>query len=162
MVVVGALPRAPASLRAAVSLHGPPALAEPLAEALRCQWAFGFPAVPRGLSRLTHGFLHYPAGLQAVSAQHLLGVLPPGLLLDPFVGGGTTLVEALRSGRQAMGADTSPLALFAARHHTWCASDVELADLAARAAAVVDTVGRNASSRAAGGGEQLSGAETRD
>ena len=69
-------------------------------------------------------------GMQAVAATRLLQeVLPDGVLLDPFVGGGTTLVEGLRCGRQVIGADVSPLALFASTHHTWLATDEELASL---------------------------------
>ena len=66
------LPR-PVSLPVSLSLRGPPALSEPLGEALRCQWAFGFPTVPKGLSQLTQGFYHYHAGMQAVAAQHVAG-----------------------------------------------------------------------------------------
>lgn len=75
----------------------------------------------------------YPAGMQPLAAAHLLEVLPAGTILDPFMGGGTTLVEALRSGRQAIGADASPLALFAATHHTWRGDDAELQELRAQA-----------------------------
>ena len=137
------LPIPPSSLPVALSFNGPTALTEPLGAALRCQWAYGFPTVPRPAPQLTHGFFHYPAGMQAVAAAHMLSVLPPGVLLDPFVGGGTTLVEGLRSGRQAIGADASPLALFATAHHTWLASDAQLAGLrerATRALLAVDPV----------------------
>lgn len=37
---------------------------------------------------------------------------PGDLVLDPHVGGGTTLVEALAAGRQAVGVDISTLAEF--------------------------------------------------
>ena len=113
----------------ALSHMGPAALAEPLGAALRAQWTYGFPIVPKPGLQLTHGFLQYPAGMQALAAAHMLDVMPQGTILDPFVGGGTTLVEAIRSGRQAVGADASPLALFAAAHHTWRAEDTELATL---------------------------------
>ena len=122
----------PLSPAVSVTLNGG-SLAEPLGHALRAQWSFGFPLVPKPGLQLTHGFLHYPAGMQAVAAQHLLEVLPPGVLLDPFVGGGTTLIEGLRSGRQPIGADASPLALFATAHHTWLATDDDIKDLRAQA-----------------------------
>ena len=80
-----------------VSLRGSPHLAEPLGHALRAQWAYGFPIVPKPGLQLTHGFFQYPAGMQPIAAQHLLEVLPEGAVLDPFVGGGTTLVEAIRT-----------------------------------------------------------------
>ena len=110
----------------AFTKQGPEHLSQPLAEALHAQWAFGFPTVPRGFLQLTHGFCEYPAGMQPVAAQHLLRVLPPGTLIDPFVGSGTTLIEAMRSGRTAIGSDISPLALFVARHQTWRPTEDEL------------------------------------
>lgn len=116
---------------------GPAALSEPLGAALRAQWTYGFPTVPKPGLQLTHGFLQYPAGMQAIAAAHLLEVLPRGTILDPFVGGGTTLVEAMRCGRRAVGADASPLALFASAHHTWRAQDVELEELRAQATAAL-------------------------
>ena len=137
---LGAAMRAPHSLPLpnpnlpfSVTTSGAPALADSLASALRAQWGFGFPIVPKPLQQLTHGFLQYPAGLQPVAAVHMLKVLPTGVLLDPFVGGGTTLVEALRSGRTPIGADASPLALFTASHHTWIASDEHIEQLRADA-----------------------------
>lgn len=142
-----ASPRAVAKLNGvgtfpfAVSTTGCSDLAEPLSTALSAQWAFGFPIVPKPGLQLTHGFLHYPAGMQPASAAHLLEVLPQGLLLDPFVGGGTTLVEAMRTGRTVVGADVSPLALFTARHHTWQATDEQLASLRSRATEAIDAVG---------------------
>ena len=116
-----------------VSLRGTRAFAEHLGAALSAQWSFGFPIVPKPGLQLTHGFIHYPAGMQPRSAAHLLEVLPSGVVLDPFVGGGTTLVEALRSGRRPIGADVSPLALFVAAHHTWVPSESDLALLRTQA-----------------------------
>ena len=133
--------RAPFSL----VLKGSPSLAEPLGAALWAQWSYGFPTVPaqHGL-QLTHGFLHYPAGMQPLAAQHMLTLLPSGVLLDPFVGGGTTLVEALRGGRHLslIGADLSPLAIFASAHHLWPASDDELAQLRAQARTALRAAGQ--------------------
>ena len=97
-----------------------------LEDALRLQWAYGFPRTPKGFGQLTHGFYRYPAGLQPAAAAQLLELLPSGRVLDPFCGGGTTLVEAERSGRAAVGTDASPLAVFTAQHHTWRASAAEL------------------------------------
>ena len=131
------LPFPPATLPVALALRGSAQLAEPLAAALRCQWAFGFPAVPKPAQQLTHGFYQYPAGMQAVAAAHMLSLLPPGLLHDPFVGGGTTLVEGLRCGRHVIGADVSPLALFASTHHTWLASEDELEALRCAATSAI-------------------------
>ena len=119
-------PVPPSTLPFTVKTRGPSTLVEPLSRSLKAQWAFGFPLVPKPAKQLTHGFLQYPAGMQAVAAAHLLEVLPSGVLLDPFVGGGATLIEAMRCGWQTIGADVSPLALFASAHHTWLQSDAEL------------------------------------
>ncbi len=43
---------------------------------------------------------------------------PGDTVLDPFCGGGTTLVEAVRLGRQALGVDLSPLAILISRVKT--------------------------------------------
>ncbi|CAN0478628.1 unnamed protein product, partial [Laminaria digitata] len=45
---------------------------------------------------------------------------------DPFVGGGTVVLEAMRAGRVAVGSDISPLALFVSRGRCWMSSDDEL------------------------------------
>jgi len=60
--------------------------------------------------RLTHGFHTYPAGLHPDAARDLLKVVDGESLLDPFSGGGTTLVEGLVAGRKVIGADLSPIA----------------------------------------------------
>lgn len=51
------LPRASPTLRFHLSLRGQSTLVEHLGEALRAQWAFGFPIVPKGFSQLTNGFV---------------------------------------------------------------------------------------------------------
>lgn len=45
-----------------------------------------------GYAQLTHGFHYYPAGMQAVAAQHLISTIPESseTILDPFCGSGTT------------------------------------------------------------------------
>lgn len=48
------------------------------------------------------------------------------MCIDPFVGGGTVVLEAMRAGRLAVGSDISPLALFVSRGRSWVASDAEL------------------------------------
>ena len=45
---------------------------------------------------------------------------------DPFVGGGTVVLEAMRAGRVAVGSDISPLALFVSRGRCWMSPDDEL------------------------------------
>jgi hypothetical protein len=63
---------------------------------------------------LTHGFYKYPARFSpAFAGAAIRAFTEPGdLVLDPHVGGGTTLVEAIAAGRQAVGVDISTLAEF--------------------------------------------------
>ncbi|MGH8196462.1 MAG: TRM11 family SAM-dependent methyltransferase [Woeseiaceae bacterium] len=66
------------------------------------------------VSGLTHDFYRYPARFSPAFARALIATCtrPGDLVLDPFVGGGTTLVEALMLGRRAIGTDVSSLAVF--------------------------------------------------
>jgi len=60
-----------------------------------------------------HAFHSYPARLHAVTARRLVERLSlrGGLVLDPFCGSGTVLVEARLAGRRATGIDANPLAV---------------------------------------------------
>lgn len=63
-----------------------------------------------------HTYYRYPARFTprfAASALELVSE-PGALVLDPFVGGGTTLIEAMRHGRRAVGIDISPISAFLA------------------------------------------------
>jgi len=66
---------------------------------------------------LTHGLHPYPARMVPQVARRLLGRYskPGGLVLDPFCGSGTVLVEAVLLGRRAVGVDVNPLAVLLAR-----------------------------------------------
>lgn len=77
---------------------------------------------------LTHGFYKYPARFspQFVRAAIETFTRKDGLVLDPHVGGGTTLVEALALGRNSIGVDISELAEFVARVKTTIFSEREL------------------------------------
>lgn len=63
---------------------------------------------------LTHRHYQYPARFSPLMvAQAIETFTDPGdLVLDPYVGGGTTLVEAFARGREAIGSDISTLATF--------------------------------------------------
>jgi hypothetical protein len=63
---------------------------------------------------LTHGFYKYPARFSPAFAGAAIKAFtnPGDLVLDPHVGGGTTLVEAIAAGREAVGVDISTLAEF--------------------------------------------------
>ena len=67
-----------------------------------------------------HELHSYPAKFPPAMPRGLIGELsrPGGRILDPFCGSGTTLLEALRMGRSAVGIDASPLATLIARVKT--------------------------------------------
>lgn len=68
----------------------------------------------------THRFYRYPARFSPQFARGVIEALsePGDLVLDPFVGGGTTAVEALRSNRRCIGSDINELALFVSKVKT--------------------------------------------
>ena len=69
---------------------------------------------------LTHRFYRYPARFSPKFVRQVIGELskPGDTVLDPFMGGGTTIVEALASGRRAVGVDINALSHFVARVKT--------------------------------------------
>lgn len=83
------------------------------------------------IAGLTHNFYRYPARFspKLVRAAIDAFTVPGDLVLDPFVGGGTTLVEAMVSGRHAIGSDISSLATFISEVKTTVYSEDELAKL---------------------------------
>lgn len=62
---------------------------------------------------LTHGFHTYPARMHPVLARELIDAFaePGEVVLDPFCGSGTVLVEALVAGCKPQGVDLNPMAL---------------------------------------------------
>jgi hypothetical protein len=77
---------------------------------------------------LTHGFYKYPARFSPAFVRAAIQTFtkPGDLCLDPHVGGGTTLVEALAAGRNAIGVDISALAEFVAKVKSTVFSEPEL------------------------------------
>jgi hypothetical protein len=67
-----------------------------------------------------HEFYRYPARFSPRFAAAAIEAFsaPGDLVMDPFVGGGTTLVEGVRLGRRTIGADLNPLATFVTRAKT--------------------------------------------
>lgn len=67
----------------------------------------------------THGVYPYPARLLRHIPRFLLGceqlAIPDDMVLDPFCGSGTVLLEALGWGHRAIGLDTNPLAVLVSR-----------------------------------------------
>lgn len=90
-----------------------------------------FPASPRRL-----GDMHpYPARfIPELPALALDCLRPNGPVLDPFCGSGTTLLEAVRRGQQAVGVDLNPIACLMSRVKTtrWEATDESVVERHAR------------------------------
>lgn len=59
---------------------------------------------------LTHGFHSWPGRMHWVIAREVLAMFEGRVVLDPFCGGGTVLVEARVAGRRSIGVDLNPLA----------------------------------------------------
>ena len=74
----------------------------------------------RYIGGFTHTFYRYPAAASPELVRELVVRLsrPEDYVLDPFMGGGTTIVEALAHGRRALGFDVNRLALLIARAKT--------------------------------------------
>ena len=68
----------------------------------------------RRVQGATHRFYRYPARFSPTFVQAAIEQLtePGDLVFDPFLGGGTTLVEAMRLGRAGIGSDINELAVF--------------------------------------------------
>ena len=60
----------------------------------------------------THNFYRYPARFSPVFVRSVIEAYsdPGDWVIDPFVGGGTTLVESMALGRHSLGIDISSLA----------------------------------------------------
>lgn len=112
--------------------------AEALTRAMRVQWTHGFASAPTGFPRCTHGFGEILAGMQPAACDMILReVLSEATsVMDPFAGGGTTLVCAQTLGMRAVGTDVSPLACFVSAHRCWRPSEetVEMMLMRAKAA----------------------------
>src|SRR5580658_8960929 len=69
---------------------------------------------------LTHGFYRYPARFSPVFARSAIEAFtkPMDTVLDPFMGGGTSAVEALGLGRRFIGSDLNSLSVFITRTKT--------------------------------------------
>jgi hypothetical protein len=72
------------------------------------------------VSGLTHNFYRYPARFSPRFAAAAIDSFsqPGDLVLDPFMGGGTTAVEALAAGRRFVGSDINALGTFVTKVKT--------------------------------------------
>ncbi len=71
----------------------------------------------RPVAGLTHRFYRYPARFSPVFVRECIDTLskPGDLILDPYMGGGTTVVESLSLGRRVIGTDINSLSVFVTR-----------------------------------------------
>lgn len=68
------------------------------------------------VSGLTHQFYRYPARFSPRFVRTAIEAFssPGDVILDPYMGGGTTIVEAYTAGRRSIGNDVNSLAVFVA------------------------------------------------
>ena len=99
---------------------------------------------------LTHNFYRYPARFSPILVRAAVEAFtkPGDLVLDPFMGGGTTLVEALALGRQAVGTDISSLATFVSEVKTMLFSERDLARLSSWIVTASDGINMHGRARA--------------
>jgi hypothetical protein len=85
------------------------------------------------VSGFTHNSYRYPARFSPRLARALIRTftVPGELVLDPFLGGGTSAVEALASGRDCFGSDISSLATFVSKTKCQLVTDAEVQRLRA-------------------------------
>lgn len=90
------------------------------------------------ISGLTHNFYRYPARFSPKLARAAIEAFsdPDDLILDPFMGGGTSLVEAMALGRNGFGTDISSLAAFVSEVKTTLYDERDLGELERWAATV--------------------------
>ena len=76
----------------------------------------------------THNFYRYPARFSPVFVRSVIEAYsdPGDWVIDPFVGGGTTLVESMALGRHSLGIDISSLASFVCKAKTLVITDKEI------------------------------------
>lgn len=84
---------------------------------------------PKPVTGLTHNFYRYPARFSPTFVRAAINAYskPGDWVLDPFAGGGTTLVEAMALGRNAIGTDISSLSQFVCEAKTRILAATELA-----------------------------------
>jgi SAM-dependent methyltransferase len=141
------LPRVPRQRRAFSTVGGPIETGGPAAEAgaLARLWN-----VDAGLARaLTHGFHAYAGRMHPSIARGAIEQwsAPRDLVVDPFCGSGTVLVEASGLGRAAVGVDASPLGIAIAEVRTTFLGEAGRAELVAEATRIAEVAGDNARKR---------------
>jgi DNA methylase len=98
----------------------------------------------------THDFYRYPARFSPLFVREAIRTFsgPGDCILDPFMGGGTSLVEASLQGRVAIGSDISSLSVFLAQVKTALMSSSDLRVIRTWADSLDDQLNlRNATAR---------------
>jgi SAM-dependent methyltransferase len=106
--------------------------------------------VDPGLARaLTHGFHSYAGRMHPSIARGAIAAWsqPGDVVVDPFCGSGTVLVEAMGAGRVAIGVDASPLGVAIAQTRTTLLDEAARAELVAEANRIAEESGDNARKR---------------
>ncbi|MBV8265378.1 MAG: hypothetical protein JO252_03430 [Planctomycetaceae bacterium] len=87
----------------------------------------------RPVKRFTHNFYRYPARCSDEFAHDVIRefTAPDHIVMDPFIGGGTTVVEGLALGRRCIGVDVNQLACFVTQVKTTPLSRGDRFDIAA-------------------------------
>ena len=82
---------------------------------------------PTPVSGWTHNFYRYPARFSPRFAAAVISEFskPGDIVGDPYMGGGTTVVEAVAAGRHAIGSDLNSLAAFITRVKITALSEAE-------------------------------------
>lgn len=101
-------------------------------------------ASPRRTSGSTHNFYLYPARFSPQAAAAVISVYSQRdeWILDPFMGGGTAVVEALMAGRKIIGADLNALGHFVATARTTPLSNSDQVAIRSWAAKIADVNSR--------------------
>jgi DNA modification methylase len=86
---------------------------------------------PRKIEGRTHNFYRYPACFPPDLPREVIKSFtqPGDLVFDPFVGGGTTAVEALAHARSCLGVDLNPVAVFVSKFKTIRLSNQNIEEL---------------------------------
>ena len=94
----------------------------------------------RHTSGSTHNFYLYPARFSPEVARTIIALFsqPGDSVLDPFMGGGTSIIEGMMLGRRMVGIDLNALAHFVASVRTRTLSDADAAALRTWAGADAD------------------------
>ncbi|MDD2902709.1 MAG: DNA methyltransferase [Syntrophales bacterium] len=93
----------------------------------------------------THSFYRYPARFSPLFARAIIKAFsqPGDLVFDPFMGGGTSIVEARALGRVVVGSDINKLSVFISKVKTTVFQKSELTQVRLWAESIIDRIKLN-------------------